>query len=384
MSRSTPAARSRTRSGRARSTRARVARIGAVFAAATMALAACSLSEAEGDGGGLGESGESASDGDSAGAINSITVVTHDSFNPSEGVLQAFTDESGIEVTLVAPGDGGALVNQLVLTKDSPLGDVVYGVDNTFASRAIEEGVFAPYTAPGLPAGTDEYLIGDSLTPIDVSDVCLNVDTAWYEANGQTPPATLDDLLKPEYAGQTVVTNPATSSPGLAFLLTTISAYGPDGWHGYWESLVENDVLVVEGWSDAYYVDFTGGGGDGARPVVLSYASSPPYTVSEETGEPTTAALLDTCFRQVEYAGVLAGAENPVGAEAFVDFLLSDTFQSDLPEAMYVYPINSSTDLPAEWAQWAPLAREPHEVPAEEIAQNRAEWIDQWAAIVSE
>lgn len=387
MSRSTSAARRRLRP----------AAIAALAFLSTTALAACSLSAADNSAGsGDGDdaagatdasdaSGETSTDGAAAGdASGAITLVTHDSFTPSEGVLEAFTDETGIEVTVVAPGDGGALVNQLVLTKDSPLGDVVYGVDNTFASRAIEEGVFAPYVSPALPAGIDEYLIGDELTPVDLSDVCLNVDTAWYEAAGQTPPTSLADLTKPEYAGQTVLTSPATSSPGLAFLLATISAFGEDGWQDYWSQLVANDVQITEGWSDAYYVDFTGGGGEGTRPIVLSYASSPPYTVSEATGEPTTAALLDTCFRQVEYAGVIEGAENPRGAQAFVDFLLSDTFQQDLPTAMYVYPINPSTSLPQEWSQWAPMAPEPLTVPAEQIAASRADWIDQWAGIAQE
>lgn len=331
--------------------------------------------------------GGSASTTDTAPPSSSITVVTHDSFNVSPEVLAAFTEATGIDVVLVAPGDGGTLVNQLVLTKDSPLGDVVYGVDNTFATRAIDEGVFEPYASPDLPESATPYLLGDDLTPIDFSDVCLNVDLDWYEENGQPPPQTFEDLLLPEYAGHAVVTNPATSSPGLALLAATVGAFGestagePGGWLDYWTSLRDNDVLVVDGWSDAYYVDFSGGGGDGVRPVVLSYASSPPFTVGED-GEPRTAALLDTCFRQVEYAGVLAGTENPDGARAFIDFMLSPQFQADVPEQMYVYPVDSGVELPAEWAEFAPLSPTPWTVPAEMIAAERTAWIDLWTAAI--
>ncbi|WP_108718877.1 thiamine ABC transporter substrate binding subunit [Miniimonas sp. S16] len=370
--------------------------------AAVLSLTACSL---VGGGGGASDEGGATADQTSDGATtadgeasagtgaspSSITLVTHDSFALSEDVLASFTEQTGIEVTVVAPGDGGALVNQLVLTKDSPLGDVVFGVDTTFASRAMDEGVFAPYTSPALPASAEQYLLGDALTPVDVSDVCLNVDLAWYEENGQTPPASLEDLTQPEYASQLVVTNPATSSPGLAFLLTTVAAFGGadgssttgdgTGWLSYWERLRDNDVLVVDGWSDAYYVDFSGGGGDGTRPVVLSYASSPPYTVGDD-GEPTTAALLDTCFRQVEFAGVLTGAANPEGAQAFIDFLLSPAVQADVPGSMYVYPVDDTVALPDDWAQWAPLATTPFAVPADEIAANRSTWIDQWTQTV--
>lgn len=359
----------------------RVAGLG-LAAALALTLAACGSGSDSGSG--SGEASASASEGEGVGteaAPSTITVVSHDSFNLSEGLLESFTEETGIEVTLVAPGDGGALVNQLVLTKDSPLGDVVYGVDNTFASRAIEEGVFEPYTSPMLPVSAEDYMIGEELTPIDVSDVCLNIDDDWFEAEGLTPPATFEDLTEPEYAGLTVVTNPATSSPGLAMLTATVGAFGEDGWLEYWEALAANDLLVVDGWSDAYYVDFSGADGEGPRPIVLSYASSPPYTVGAD-GEPTTSALLDTCFRQVEYAGVIAGAANPDGAQQFIDFLLSNEVQADVPGQMYVYPVDDTVELPQEWAEWAPLADSPHTVPAEDIAANRSEWIEQWTATV--
>lgn len=346
--------------------------LGLVGGIGALALAACAgTTDAGSD-----ESGSSA-------ASSTVTLVTHDSFNVSEDVLAAFEKESGLTVKQVAPGDGGALVNQLVLTKDSPLGDVVFGIDNSFATRAIDEGVLEPYTPAGLADSAAQYAIGDgALTPVDLGDVCVNVDHAWFADKGLAEPVTLDDLTKPEYKDLLVVTNPATSSPGLSFLLATVGAYGEDGWEGYWAELKDNGVKVVDGWSDAYSVDFSGSEGKGPRPLALSYSTSPAFTVSEDGTSSSTGALLDTCFRQVEYAGVLAGAQNPEGAKKLVDFLVSDAFQADIADNMYMYPANSDVALPEGWAEFAPLSPKPFEVAPADITAHRDEWIKAWTSTV--
>ena len=284
-----------------------------------------------------------------------------------------------------ASGDAGVLTNKLVLTKDNPLGDVAFGVDNTFASRALDEGVFAPYDAT-LPDGAEQYLLpGDddhALTPVDNGSVCVNVDDTWFADHDLAPPTSLDDLADPAYEGLFVTPGAATSSPGMAFLLATIGAYGEDGWQDYWTSLMDNGAKLTDGWSDAYQVDFTQGGGKGDRPIVLSYDSSPAFTVADD-GTSTTSALLDTCFRQVEYAGVLDGAANPDGAEALVDFLLSPDVQAALPESMYVFPVDTSVELPAEWAEFAKQPTDPVTVDPATIAENRDEWLRDWSDITS-
>lgn len=347
------------------------ARTLAVLAAAGVTLGGCSLAG----------SGDEPTAGTSESGGGEVTVVTHDSFALSQELLDGFEADTGYELTVVAPGDGGTLVNQLVLTKDSPLGDVVFGIDNSFAARAVDEGVLAPYTSDALPDGVETDPSG-SLTPVDQGDVCINVDHQWFADAGIPEPVTLEDLADPRYKSLLVVTNPATSSPGLAFLLATVGAFGEDGWQPYWERLVANDVQVVEGWSDAYYVDFSGSEGAGPRPLVLSYSSSPSAEVPEGATESRTGALLETCFRQVEYAGVLAGAQNEEGARAFVDFLLSPEVQADIPGQMYMYPVDDAAPLPEAWAAHAPLADEPFTVPAEDIAAHREEWIAAWAETV--
>ncbi|WP_147918969.1 thiamine ABC transporter substrate-binding protein [Ruania zhangjianzhongii] len=345
-----------------------------VSAAVAVSLAGCSLIGNSPDEGSTNEEGEPAL----------VRVVTHDSFALSEDLIEEFEDETDYTLEFSAPGDGGALVNQLILTTDSPLGDVAFGVDNSFAGRAIAEGVFDPYTSPDLPPSAEPYLADDagSLTPVDRGDVCLNVDRQYFTDHDLAEPETLDDLLAEEYGDLVVVTNPATSSPGLAFLLATVAAYGEDGWQDYWQQLADNGLKVVESWSDAYSVDFSGSTGEGDRPIVLSYATSPAFEVGEDETEAPTEALLGTCFQQVEYAGVLAGADNPEGAQAFIDFLLSDEVQADIPEQMYMYPVNDQIDLPQAWTDFAPLADDPFTMDPALIDDHRDEWIQQWTDTV--
>lgn len=312
-----------------------------------------------------------------------LVLVTHDSFALSEGTLDAFTDETGIRVEVQSGGDAGELVNKLVLTADSPLGDVVFGIDNTFASRAASNGVLEEYVSGDLTDAEDAFLLpagsgGEYLTPIDSGDVCVNVDHEWFAEAGLAEPRTLDDLADPAYEGLLVVEAANSSSPGLAFLLATIAAYG-DGWPDYWSALVDNQVKVAASWSDAYYVDFTGAAEDGDRPLVVSYASSPPVT--EPPG--STGVLLDTCFRQTEYAGVIAGTAHPAEARQLVDFLFSVPVQEDIPKNMYVFPVNQAAELPAAWAQYAEVAENPWELDPAEIDANREQWIAAWAAIAT-
>ncbi|GGS13718.1 thiamine ABC transporter substrate-binding protein [Actinokineospora fastidiosa] len=320
--------------------------------------------------------------GDDKPGDRTVVLVTHDSFAHDPAVFDRFTAETGIRVEVRKSGDAGALTNQLVLTKASPLGDVAFGVDTTFASRALDEGVFAEYRSPAAAEGPQRYVVDDSgrLTAVDVGDVCVNVDVAALESRGLPVPTGYADLADPKYKDLLVVEDPATSSPGLAFLLGTVASFR-DGWVGYWEKLRANGVLVVSGWEEAYTQEFSGSSGQGPRPIVVSYASSPSAEIGED-GEPRTRALLDTCFRQVEYAGVLANAKNPEDAGKVVDLLLSPEFQRTVPEMMYVYPAREGVELPEAWAKAAPLPENPATLPAAEIQANRERWIEQWRAAV--
>ena len=317
----------------------------------------------------------------SSGECGEVVLVTHDSFDLPKKLVSAFEEESGCTLTHSPAGDAGELTSKLTVTHGDPIGDVAFGVDNTFAGAALAEGVFAPYRAD-LPEGAEQYLLpGDDdgvLTPVDDASVCVNVDDAWFDGHGVEPPASLDDLTDPAYRDLFVTPAATTSSPGMAFLLATIGAYG-DGWTSYWQDLLDNGAKVVKGWEDAYYVDFSYSGGD--RPIVLSYDTSPAYTV--KGGATSTSALLDTCFQQVEYAGVLDGAANPDGAEQVVDWLLSPEVQAALPTSMYVFPVDADAPLPKEWAQFAEAPTAPIEVSPADIAEHRRDWLTQWTDLTS-
>ncbi|MCX6432655.1 MAG: thiamine ABC transporter substrate-binding protein [Actinobacteria bacterium] len=277
-----------------------------------------------------------------------VRLLTHDSFVVSESVLADFTKQTGMTIEVITAGDAGTMVAGAVLAAGAPTADVLFGVDNTLVSRALDAGVFAPYTATDLvsvlPALVTDTADGN-VTPIDYGDVCINIDDAELAARGMTAPATLDDLIKPAYRDLLVVEDPGTSSPGLAFLLSTIARYG-DGWQDYWAALSDNGVKVASSWTDAYVGDFSGGG-DGDRPLVVSYATSPPaeivYAADPKPTSPSTSVMTDGCYRQVEYAGVLAGAANPAGAKAVVDWLLSEPVQADVPLSMFVFPARRGT-----------------------------------------
>jgi thiamine transport system substrate-binding protein len=316
-----------------------------------------------------------------------VVVATHDSWAMSKDVLRQFTKATGYTVRVEPNGDAGQLTNKLVLTKGSPIADMTYGIDNTFASRAVNEGVLTDYTPADEPRSASKYALDDSraaaqLTPVDYGDVCVNVDDVWFRRHHLAEPRTLDDLTDARYKDLFVTPGASTSSPGLAFLLATIAKYGA-GWPDYWQRLMANGAKLTSGWSDAYEVDFTGGGGNGDRPIVLSYASSPPFTIPKGGRRPTTSSLLDTCFRQVEYAGVLDGARNPKGAKAFIDFMTQRRFQEALPDNMYVFPVDSTVPLPRTWAKFARTAPHPFTVPASEITSHRDTWLQRWRDITT-
>lgn len=312
-----------------------------------------------------------------------LTVMTHDSFEISASIVEAFEQEHDVQVQFFKAGDTGSALNKAILAGDNPLGDVFYGVDNTFLSRALEEDIFEVYDSPVLSEVDPGFILDPEkrAIPIDYSDVCLNYDRAWFEEKGLTPPQTLEDLYDPSYESLLVVQNPALSSPGLAFLLTTIGRFGDPGYLQYWEKLVENDILVVNDWETAYYTEFSLWGGQ--RPLVVSYSSSPPfeYIFSEtpiEQPPSATVAGPETCFRQVEFAGILKGTPHRSLAEQWIDFMLSAEFQSDMPINMAVFPVRDGVALDKAFIDFMQTADPLAEVPPDTIAANREIWIEAW------
>jgi thiamine transport system substrate-binding protein len=315
-----------------------------------------------------------------------VTIVTHGDWAVSSDVIDAFTAETGIVVERLDGGSTAILVNQAVLSAGNPVADVLFGIDNAHLSRALAADVFVPYESPNL-AGVHPALVVDPehrVTPIDYGNVCINYDIGAF--TDVPPPATLLDLIDPAYRGMTVVPDPTLSSPGLAFMLATIAEFGEDGdytWLDYWGDLRANGVVVVASWSTAYFDRFSGAGTGGDLPIVVSYDTSPFAELifaDEPPDEPSTASLAEGCFRQVEFAGILAGTERIEEAQALIDFMLDLVFQEDMPANMFVYPVRPDAELPAVFGE----APDPSVVTLEPgvIEENRERWLVEWTEAV--
>ncbi len=321
-------------------------------------------------------------------AEKTLTLMTHDSFNISKMLVASFEKDNNVKLRFLKSGDAGAVLIQAILAKENPLADVFFGVDNTFLSRALTAGIFIPYRSPLLAAIPTHLQLDkeNRLLPLSFGDVCLNYDKEWFKKNNLNPPADLIDLLKPEYKGLTVVENPATSSPGMAFLLATIGRFGTDGYLDFWKKLRANDVLVASGWKDAYYGHFTAAS-KGNRPIVVSYASSPAavvhYAKTPLTEAPTAAVVGDrTAFRQIEFIGILKGSKEPELAGKLIDFMLSLPVQEDIPLQMFVFPANSAARLPEVFTKHAVVPEKTAEIAPSEIETNRDKWLEAWTNAV--
>jgi thiamine transport system substrate-binding protein len=317
-----------------------------------------------------------------------LTIMTHDSFAISEDVMTAFEQENNIDVVFLQSGDAGSMLNKALLAKNAPLADVLFGVDNTFLSRALDGDIFEPYQSPALDEVSSEFILDETYhaLPVDYGDVCINYDKKYFAENNLALPASFEDLTKPEYKNLLVVESPATSSTGLAFMLATRAYFG-DGFLDYWGQLKENEVAVVDGWETAYYTNFSASSGQGPQPMVVSYASSPPvevlFATEPLTESPTAAIVADgMCFRQIEFVGILKNSQNRDLAEKFIDFMLSKTFQEDMPLNMFVYPVNQNAQLPDLFIQHAQVVENPASLSFDEISANRDAWIEAWAEVM--
>lgn len=318
-----------------------------------------------------------------------LNVMVHDSFAISTDVIAEFENTNNVKVNFILSGDAGSMLNKAVLTKNAPIADILYGVDNTFLSRALAEGIFKAYDSPLLDQIPDQFELDPAhqALPVDFGDVCINYDKHYFSDKGLPVPASLGDLINPEYKGLLVVENPATSSPGLAFLLATIAEYGTDGYQAYWQKLKDNGLVIVNDWNTAYYTNFSGSSGKGLQPMVVSYGTSPAAEVifsDPKVDEAPTASLVgkNMCFRQIEFVGILKGSKNQALAEKLVDFMLSRRFQEDIPLNMFVFPANETAELPAEFAEFVQIPDQPAVLSADQISANREQWMEAWRALM--
>ena len=295
-----------------------------------------------------------------------ITLVAYDAFTPQEGIFDQFTRDTGVTVKVITAGDTGTMVSKAILTAGNPEGDVMWGIDNTFLSRAQEAELLMSYE------------------PVDEGDICVNYDKNWFTQRNIAVPQTFEDLASPTYKNLLVVQDPTTSSPGLGFMLATIAHFGETQWESYWKKLTANGVKIVSDWTTAYTVEFSGSSGKGKYPLVVSYGSSPPAEVvfsATPIDEPPTGVMEKTCFRQTEYVGILRGTKNEEIAQKLVDYLLGKTFQESMPLTLFVFPTNKDAQLPDVFEKFAVRPSTPLSVSPDTIEKNRDQWIDMWRAI---
>ncbi|WP_338703801.1 thiamine ABC transporter substrate-binding protein [Streptomyces sp. Q6] len=340
----------------------------------------------------LSACGSSDDSGNAAADSRTVTLVSHDSWAVSKNVLKDFEKRSGYQVKVLKDGDAGEAVNKAVLSKGNPQGDVFFGVDNTLLSRALDNGIFTSYKAKGLDRVKSEYQLDaakNRVTPIDTGSLCVNYDKKYFAEHDLTPPASFADLAEPAYKNLLVTENASTSSPGLGFLLGSVAKYGDDGWQGYWKKLKANGVKVVDGWDQAYNEEFSGSAGGkkagGERPLVVSYASSPPAEAIYSDPQPKTSPVgvaTGTCFRQIEFAGLLDGAKNTEGGQALLDFLISKEFQEDMPLNMFVDPVTQNATAPADYTKYAVKVDDPETMSPRTIADHRDDWVKSWTSLV--
>ena len=322
-------------------------------------------------------------------APGSLVVLTNDSFDIGKEIIAQFEKDNNASVTIQKAGSSGQVLNRAILEKGNPSGDLLYGVDNTFLSRALREEIFIKYKSGQINNIPAQFILDDTfhVSPVDYGYVNINYDIAYLDDKGLAPPASLEVLTQPEWDGRLVVENPATSTAGLAFLIATVSYFGEDDDYDYldfWAGLKENNVAVKEGWSEAYYTDFSKYGGD--RPLVVSYATSPAAELFFSEGAyevpPTGNVLVDKAtFLQIEGIGILKGTKNESLAKKFIDFVLDLPFQEDIPGRMFVYPVNSKAQTP-DYFQYAEVPTAPSDISAATIDAKRDEWIDAWTSVV--
>ncbi|MER3479899.1 MAG: thiamine ABC transporter substrate-binding protein [Meiothermus sp.] len=313
-----------------------------------------------------------------------LTLLTHESFSLDKNLIAQFEQQSGIKLRILKAGDAGETLNRAILTKAAPVADVLYGFDNSMLAKALAADILEPYRSPQLAYVRPELALDQTYRalPVDFGYVALNYDKAYFQ--DKPLPQSFAELAQPEWARLLVVENPASSSPGLAFLLATVATFGQDGYLDFWEGLRKGGVRVEKGWSEAYYTAFSKNGGD--RPLVVSYATSPAaelFYSQKKLSQPPTGNLLlpGSSFLQIEYVGILRGSKNRAAARRFVDWLLSKPVQEDIPTQMWVYPTRVDAALPPVF-QWAEVPKEPAKLSPQQIARDAERWVAEWSRVV--
>lgn len=312
-----------------------------------------------------------------------LRVLTHSSFGVPKPLLAQFEKEAGVKLRIAKAGDAGEMLNKLILTRDNPIADVVFGIDNTLAPKALAANVLAAYDGPATKRTTPVTLPAP-LVPVDYGYVTINYDKAWFAKTKMALPKSLEELAQPEYAKLLVVQNPSTSSTGFAFLLGTIGLMGEQKAFDWWARMRAGGMKVAKGWSEAYYTEFSRN--EGMYPLVVSYATSPAAEVFYAKDKPSTPptgslTLPGAVFRQVEGVALVRGGGARAAAEKFIEFMRSAPVQQQMQTEMWMFPVEPGVAR----VEAMRFALEPVASPApsdRDVATQTVEWTTRWTRTV--
>ena len=312
-----------------------------------------------------------------------LRVLVHGSFSLPKPLLAKFETDAGVKLSVIKGGDAGEMLNKLILTRAQPIADVVFGIDNALVVKAQAAEVLDAYSGPAAQRASVVPLAA-GVVPVDYGFVTLNYDRAWFAKSGLALPRSLEDLTQPAYRNLLAVQNPATSSPGQAFLLSTIAGLGEQAAFDWWARMRANGVKVTKGWSEAYYTEFTRNGG--TRPLVVSYASSPAAEVfysKEKITEPPTGSLSlkGGVFRQVEGVALVRGGQQRDAANRFIEFMRSAPVQEALQTSMWMYAAEPRTAR-HEVMRHAVEPASFDNPTTDQIAARGADWVNRWTGVV--
>ena len=309
---------------------------------------------------------------------NNLVIYAYDSFVSDWGagpiVIPNFEKKYGIKVDLRSPGDAGQVLTTSILEKDNPVADIVIGIDNNMLAKALDEDILQPYKSENLN-NVDQSLIFDKsnhLSPYDYGYFSIIYNSEKID----NPPKSLNDLLSSQYEKSIILMDPRTSSPGLGFFLWTVKVFGDD-FTDYWANLNKNILTITEGWDSGYGLFV-----NGEAPMVLSYTTSPAYHKEYEDSEQYKATVFEEGnYMQIEGAGIVKNCKNLKSAQIFIDYMLTEDFQKEIPLTNWMFPV---IDIKLPKSYDTALKTEKNLLlPSKTINDNLDKWTEEWLETIN-
>lgn len=306
-----------------------------------------------------------------------LVVYTYDSFASTIAVktIPIFEKMYDVKVKVLSFGDAGSVLSRIILEKESPRADVIVGLDQALLKKAVDAGVLEKYQSPKLSNIVLESLKdpSDFGTPYDYGAIAIVYNTESIDK----PPTSFEELLNARWKRSLVVEDPRTSSTGLAFLLWTIGVYGEENFLNYWSRLKDSILTVTPGWDEAFNLLELG-----EADMMVSYATDGAYSYHEYgVLKYMPIAMQEGAFVQVEYASIVKGAANRDLAEKFIDFLLSEGFQREVPLNQWMYPV-VEVEMP-EAFEYALKIDKTVSIDYEIVSEKLDSWLDSWAELMT-